>query len=189
MSEAPAKPNRLLRKMQIYAQAQWIFLGALLLTFGLFYVAVYRPQLQEQDALNRQIAFKRVELASDRSQTDRLPRVTGELAVLRRRLAGFKKLPSDPQYGQFIHDMNQAGGRASLSKFNVEPGVPRRSELYAEQPIVLSFEGSFFDVYEFIRQIEELDRLTRLRDVEIKAIDTGGTVSVRLSVNIYYSEG
>src|ERR1700690_2207182 len=90
--------NRLIHQTQNYTRVQLVFAAALVLTAGLFYVAVYRPQQQQLADLNRQIAFKRMELTSDRSQTDRLPRVTSELASLKRRLAGFKKLPTDPQY-------------------------------------------------------------------------------------------
>jgi Tfp pilus assembly protein PilO len=190
MNDQPQSENRLIRQTQAYTRVQGVFAAAFVLAAGLFYVAVYRPQQQQLADLNRQIAFKHLELTTDRSQTDRLPRVTSELASLKRRLAGFKKLPTDPQYGQFIHEVNQAREQASLPRLNEVPGPARRADLFSEQPIVLSFQGSFPSVFEFIRKLEDMERLTRLRDVTISTIDDKkGTVDVKLSVNIYYSEG
>jgi Tfp pilus assembly protein PilO len=190
MSAPAASSNRLILQIRTYARVQWMFAAALFVTIGLFYVAVYRPQAQQLELLNRQIAFKKLELVSDLSQTGRLPKVSSDLEALRKRLAGFKRLPQHAQYGQFIGDVNRASERANLAKFDVEPGAPRRYSLYAEQPIALSFEGSFTDVFNFLRQIENMNRLTRLRDVDIKAVDeVRGDVAVKLSVNIYYSEG
>jgi Tfp pilus assembly protein PilO len=188
---APAKSaNRLLRQTQNYTRVQGIFAAALAVAAGLFYAAIYRPQQEQLADLNRQIAFKRLELTADQSQTDRLPRVTSELAALKRRLAGFKKLPDDPQYGQFIREVNQAVQRTALQKFNEVPGKATRLDLFSEQPIVLTFQGSFPSVFAFIRQLEDMERLTRLRDVTITTIDPEkGTVDVKLSVNIYYAEG
>jgi Tfp pilus assembly protein PilO len=187
----PTPPeNRLLRQTQNYTRAQGIFGAALIAAAGLFYVAIYRPQQQQLADLNRQIAFKRMELNSDRSQTDRLPRVTSELAALKRRLAGFKKLPTDVQYGQFIGEVSQAADKASLQKFNEFPGKPTRLDLFSEQPIVLTFQGSFPSAFAFIRKLEDMERLTRLRELTISTIDgQKGSVDVKLSVNIYYSEG
>jgi Tfp pilus assembly protein PilO len=189
MSAQPTHANRLVRLFQTYAKIQWVLGGALLLAIGMFYLAVYRPQEQKLADLDRQIEFKRLELASDRSQTDRLPRVSNELAALKRRLAGFKRLPADPQFGQFLHDIYQISQSTALQKFNDEPGIPRRLELFSEQPITLSFEGNFPSVFQFIARLEDMQRLTRLRDVTIKSDDDHqGTVDVKLSVNIYFAE-
>jgi Tfp pilus assembly protein PilO len=187
---APTKPNRLMRQMLLLARLQWVCLAAMIFAAGSFYALVYRPQDQELQALNGQIELKKEELSSDKSRTDKLPAVTGELAALTRRLAGFKKLPRDPQYGDFVMDINLAKGRSALTNLDIEPKTPKRGDLYSEQPIVLTFNGSFVDVQTFISQIESLDRLTRLRDVEVKSMEGhDGTVSVTLSINIYYSGG
>lgn len=196
MSEEAVNPSeprrpapRLMRQMQIYSRVQYAFSAALLLALGVFALGVYRPARQQLDQLNWDAATKRLELAADRSQTDRLPREAIELAQLKQRLAGFKKLPADPQLGEFIHDVHQASERAALVKLVVEPQAGRRDELFSEQPIDLSFTGNFTAVWAFIGELEDMRRLTRLGDLSIHCIDgSQGTVQVKLSVNIYYGE-
>jgi Tfp pilus assembly protein PilO len=190
MSEAVVLLNRLARKVQNCAKVQYALAAALLLALGVSYFGIYRPQDQETRELNREIESKQLELISDRSQTDRLPRVAGELAELKTRLAGFKKLPPDPQYGNFIHDINRASSKSVLTDWSEVPGPVLRNELYSEQPIQLSFEGDFRSAFAFIRQVEDMERLTRVRDVTMASTDPrNGRVKVTVTVNIYYSEG
>jgi Tfp pilus assembly protein PilO len=188
MSQTTVSSNRLIRRIQTLARMQYAMAAAALMAIVLFYGAAYRPQQTRIADLDRQTSAKQLELASARMQTDRLPQVTLELQALRHRLAGFKKLPDDPQYGQFIREINQASERASLSKLVVQPGTARREELFSEQPIVLTFQGDFAQVWGFIRELEDMERLTRLRDLSISTINShDGTVDVKLSVNIYYA--
>jgi len=188
-ARSPAFANRLVRQIQVYAKVQYVLAAIIAVALGAFYIVVYRPQSADIAELNRQIAEKQQELASDRSQTNRLPAVAGELDRLNARLAGFKELPPDPQFGPFIHDISGASQQAKLRKFTDQPGEVTRDDLYSEMPVTLTFQGDFASVFTFIRHVEDMDRLTRVRDVQIKSIDsTLGTVDVTLTVNIYYSE-
>ena len=55
---------------------------------------------------------------------------------------------------------------------------------------MLSFEGDFTSVFSFIQEVEDMQRLTRIRDVTMTGLDSKqGTVNVTLAVNIYYSGG
>jgi Tfp pilus assembly protein PilO len=189
MNESELLINRLTQQIQSYAKLQYVLAGLVVVALGFFYMAIYRPQTQAVDDLTRQIAVKQQQLESDRAQTNRLPAVTSELQRLTARLAGFKKLPPDPQLGEFMHEVYQASQQAQLHKLTDQPGEAERYDLYSEMPIELSFQGDFSSVYAFIHQIEDMQRLTRVRDVSIKTIDpTTGTVDVTLTVNIYYSE-
>ena len=82
---------------------------------------------------------------------------------------------------------------AALRKVTVTPSViPTRSELFAEQPVSLKFEGDFLSVFSFLRQTEEMQRLTRVRELRLRSDDRAarpGQVEVELSMNIYFSEG
>ena len=192
MNQAPPVPtNRLIRQIGIYARVQWVFAGAMMATAMLFYFAVYRQQAQQLDGLNRQISAKRAELEADKNKTSKLPRVQSELDILQANLAGFKKLPMKIQYGEFIGEIDKAADRLHIDTVHDDiSNKPTLQKLYYERPVILSFETSFANAYAFLKEIENMDRLTRLRDVEIKTTDpVRGTVSVKLSVNIYYTAG
>jgi len=181
--------NRLARLMELYAKAQYAMAGALLFGVALYFAFIYRPQSQRLADLNEQIDQRRTELDSDRTRTDRLPRVAIELQNLKTRLANFKKLPPEPQLGQFVHEIDQVSQRAGLAEPTVVPGATQTDELFSEQPIALTFRGDFSKVFNFIHQVEDMDRLTRVGDVSLKTIgDQPGAVDVTMSVTIYYAE-
>jgi Tfp pilus assembly protein PilO len=190
MSQAQTAANRLQRQIESQARAQYILFGFAVLVALLFYFAFYRPSDLQVTELNRKITDKRLQLAENQHKTDKLPAVTVRLNELNKALAGFKNLPTSADVGEFMQEINDASQRSDLHKLTWVPGDPRRDGLYFEQPIVLTFEGEYPAVDSFIRTVEGMERLTWIRDVQIKAIDTKkGTVSVRLSINIYYSEG
>jgi Tfp pilus assembly protein PilO len=181
--------NRLYRQMNQCAKGQLAMSGALVLGLAFFFVGVYRPQSQRLDVLDHQIAQRHLELATDRTKTDRLPRVTNELAELKSRLANFKQLPPEPQLGQFIHNIDSLSRKSGLPEPTVVPGETVSDELYSEQPIQLSFRGDFMSIFNFIHQVEDMERLTRVRDVSLHTVDgQPGVVDATVSVTIYYAE-
>jgi hypothetical protein len=53
----------------------------------------------------------------------------------------------------------------------------------------MNFEGDFQNVFSFIRQLEEMQRLTRVRSLTVKCKDGKlGHVDVSMAMNIYFSE-
>lgn len=154
------------------------------------YTCVYRPQSRAMADLNGQIEQNRTELKSDRSKTDRLPRIASELSqALKARLANFKQLPPEPQLGQFVDAINKVSRTSGLSEPTVVPGEALIKKYFSEQPIQLSFRGDLLKVFDFISQVEDMERLTRVDDLTIKTVDGDpGVVDASLTVDIYYAE-
>ena len=67
--------------------------------------------------------------------------------------------------------------------------MPTRAEQVRELPIKLQFEGDFTSVYAFLRNVEEMPRMTRVRGMQIKSRDrdASGQVQVQLAMNIYFA--
>jgi Tfp pilus assembly protein PilO len=175
------------------SRVQWLLGIALAVMVVGFYAMVYRPNKQRLDDLTMETDTKRRDLTSNRTRIQILPDVLLAVNEMRNRLERFdKKLPKSPELHAFINSItevsNQAGTR---NKWTVEPGVPVRSELYAEWPISLKFEGDFVSVFSFLRRAEEMQRLTRVKGLKVHGIDAGksGQVTVELSMNIYFAEG
>ena len=174
------------------ARAQWVLGVTMVVMIVGFYAAAYRPNKEKLDGLEMQIAAKRRDLTSNRSRVQILPDVLLEVNRMRDRLERFdKKLPKAPELGPFINDITEVSHQTALRKWTVEPGVPARTDLYAEWPISLKFEGDFNGVFSFLRQAEQMQRLTRVKGLKLKSADSGksGQVQVELSMNIYFSEG
>jgi Tfp pilus assembly protein PilO len=159
-----------------------------------FYALAYRPNTEKLDGLDMQIAAKRRDLTSNRQRVQILPDVLIAVNEMRNRLERFdKKLPKSPELQGFINSITEVSSQAGLrNKWTVEPGVPVRSDLYAEWPISLKFEGDFKNVFNFLRRAEEMQRLTRVKSLKVRGLTgagASGQVQVELSMNIYFAEG
>jgi Tfp pilus assembly protein PilO len=160
----------------------------------LFYALAFRPNSEKLDGLDMQIAAKRRDLTSNRTRVQILPDVLIAVNEMRNRLERFdKKLPKSPELHAFINNITEVSNQSGLrNKWTVEPGVPVRSDLYAEWPISLKFEGDFKNVFNFLRRAEEMQRLTRVKGLKVRGMDGAGKpgqVQVELSMNIYFAEG
>src|SRR4051812_27588718 len=129
-------------KAEWCARAQWILGISLIVLISGFFAFAYRPSSQQLLGLRQQIDDKRRELSGNRTKVQILPDVLLAVNEMRNRLERFdKKLPKQPELGPFINDITEVSHQASLRRVTVEPGVPARTELYAEWPISLKFEG------------------------------------------------
>ena len=75
------------------------------------------------------------------------------------------------------------GGRVAL----ISDGDLWVHDLQGRPPIKLTFEGDFISIYSFLRNTEEMPRLTRVRDMKLSSRDKTGQVKFELTMNIYFS--
>ncbi|WP_428939942.1 type 4a pilus biogenesis protein PilO [Fontivita pretiosa] len=168
-----------------YARARWSLGAAIVLLLVVFYTLCYRPSTRRLAELIDQRTRQQRELDAGLSKTSILPVVKLEVERLRAELQKYKTLPRQQELAQFIKDVAQLGTQSSLKKFFLNPGVPVRGEQFSEQPMQLTFEGDFVNVYSFLRHTEELQRLTRVRGLSIRSRDRMGMVKVQLAMSIY----
>jgi Tfp pilus assembly protein PilO len=164
-----------------------IFIASL---FLLFFVVGYRPANQRLLLLRQEIAARSKRLETNQSQAMKLPILANEVLKLEAKLQrNNKKLPKTAELGEFIRDLTQASQQCNLRKLVHQPGTVRRVELYGEIPITMNFEGDFNNVFNFLRQMEEMQRLTRVKTLTVKSKDPKlGHVDVNMAMNIYFSE-
>jgi type IV pilus assembly protein PilO len=174
----------------VCARAQWVLATAAVLLVGGFYLFGYRPATQELQGLQQQISSKERTLEVSRVRAADLPSVAREVDYLQMRLQRFdKKLPKQQDLDQFIRDVDRYSQDSALRNLVVQPGAVRRHELFAELPITLRFQGDFTAVHAFLRQIEDMPRLTRVRSLQVRSRDgRTGLVDVELSTAIFYLE-
>lgn len=172
------------------ARAQWVLGTSLVLVCVAFYFVGYRPSTWRQAELRAQIDLKTRELESNRRETAIRSTLQLEVDDLRRRLARYdKQLPKQVEWGQFLNDITLLRDQAGLRDCHVVPTGPKPNDTFVEFPINVKFQGDFLNVYAFLRQMEQMQRLTRVRDLTVKSREAGsGVVDVSLSMNIYYTE-
>jgi Tfp pilus assembly protein PilO len=172
------------------ARFQWCLAGVMLLVVGAFIVLGYVPKTSRMRELQSRIRDQQRDLMAASLRTRILPEVAAEVERLKVKLERTRKsIPPQQELPQFIRDVTQLSQQATLKKFGYKPGVPSRGELVCELPIQFSFEGDFVNVFSFLRNTEEMPRLTRVRGMSVKTRDRdrNGQVKVELSMNIYFA--
>jgi Tfp pilus assembly protein PilO len=155
-----------------------------------FYLLVYRTGTARRADLRTQIELKQRELMDNQTKTAIRPYVQQQVDESRRKLARFdKQLPRNVEWGQFLNDITVLRDQAGLRDCHIVPTGSRPNDLFVEFPIQVKFQGDFLNVFSFLRQMEQMQRLTRVRDLTVKSKAPGsGVVDVSLSMNIYYTE-
>jgi Tfp pilus assembly protein PilO len=172
------------------ARGQWALGGLIVVVVLAFYALGFRPLSHRLSNLRWQITQRQRDVLAGRNETKVLPDIAGEVKRLQGRLErSNKSIPPQQELSQFIKDITQLSQQANLKKFSYKPGVATRGEQVCELPIPLVFEGDFLNVYAFLRNVEEMPRMTRVRGMQIKAKDRdkGEVVQVQLSMNIYFA--
>ena len=152
-----------------------------------FYLFGYRSQDRRQKELTALLAERERDLKASKTQTRILPEVATEVDRLRARLERSKKsIPKQQDLAPFIREVTQLGQQASLRKPLIEPKPAARGARVSELPISLTFDGDFVNVYSFLRNLEEMPRLTRIRQMKITSKDKTGQVRGQVLLNIYF---
>jgi Tfp pilus assembly protein PilO len=172
-------------------RAQIGLVTAIAASVGLFIALSYLPKTRKLREIRTAIALKQSELANNREIAKDLPRVALEVDSLRKRLQRAKRIPNEQELAQFIRDVTQISQNGQIEKFDYKPSPPRHSEMYSETPILLSMEGDFRGIFAFLRQAEEMQRLTRVRSMSIKGRDgkdgVDGRVVAQVAMSIYFA--
>ncbi len=171
-------------------RAQWILGASTALLLAGFYLFGYRPSTARMSDLRMQIETKARELASNQVRTKIRPEVEQMVSDSKRKLARFdKQLPKNLEWGPFLNDITLLRDQAQLRDCHILPTGAKPNDLFVEYPISVKFQGDFLSVFSFLRQMEQMQRLTRVRDLTVRAKEPGsGVVDVSLSMNIYYTE-
>lgn len=184
MASLKEQPDRCRRVQGVLA------VGLVISLLG-FYLFGWRPMTSRQRDLSVEIDSKQAKLQTSQRDASRLPQVTLEVERLKLRLERIdKRLPRHQELTQFIKDLTHLSQQTSLRRLTTEPSSPKRYNLFGEHPIALTFQGQFPDVFSFLRQTEEMERLTRVHSLQIRSLDAEqGMVDVKVLLSIYFSEG
>ena len=185
------KASSLKQQNHLYSRVQWALLTFFVAGIVLFYFLGYRPVVNRLDTLKLQIHSKQRELSENQNRARNLPILAFEVQQLESQVQLYdRQFPRQPELGQFIKDITQVSQQLALADWKYNPNLPKKTDTYFEMPIGMQFRGDFLNAASFIRQVESLPRLTRVRKFHLKTRDwKSGAVEVDMAMNIYFSEG
>jgi Tfp pilus assembly protein PilO len=172
-------------------RAQCVLTIGLVIFIALFYLAGIRPTSARLRAIAARESTQRSDLQLAELRAETLPAAELETERLQRGVEEFdSKLPHHQGLPQLIGDVTQMSHRAMLSKLAWRPeAVLKRNDHFTELPVEFTFQGDFLGVVNFLSQVESMQRVTRLRKLDVQSKDSmDGQVDVQLTMNIYYAE-
>ena len=171
-------------------RAQWTMTSIMVALMVLYFFFGYWPTNRRLNAMAEEMASKSKQLATNQSRASNLSNLAWEVDRLRLKLdRNNKKLPRTAEIGELLKEMTTAAQQLGIQKLNNQPGMVKRQELFGEIPITMSFEGAFTDVFRFIRELEGMSRLTRVKTLSVRSKNSKtGMVDVNMAMNIYFSE-
>ena len=149
---------------------------------------VFMPRHKQVEAVDEEIATKQGRLA----QLDRLGQTSAslsqELNELAKALAFFEsKLPNDQQIHTVLREVTQIGEKYRLQTRSVQTQKQESTADYVAQPIELKLAGKFEGIYQFLYDLHQLPRITRIKRLEIEKDKSGeGLVQATLVILIYF---
>lgn len=178
--------GKLKRQLRWIGHAQFVVAMVAVLCCAAAAYLAYRPQQAMLRDLTQKKTQVDAQLRAGLSHTSILPAVAADVERLRTELDRSKTLPHQKELPQFIGDIAQLAGQCQLSKFDLKPGTPAHDELFNLIPMTMNFEGDFMNVFSFVRKTEQLQQMTRVRNLEIEHKDKSGQVKVQLTLLIYF---
>jgi Tfp pilus assembly protein PilO len=169
-------------------RAQRVLIATMLLAVATFYFCGYRPATAQLRVLRAQMATRASELKGNQSKSSIKTEIAAYNERLKLELDRIRKPSKQHELPQLIKDLTFFAQEANLKKFNFKSGMPGRTDLFLEQPLALTFDGDFVNVFNFLRSAEAMQRLTRMRSMTLKVKDDrSGNVQAVVSMNMYFS--
>jgi Tfp pilus assembly protein PilO len=172
-------------------RAQFGLLGVLSIGVTSVYMTAIRPALADLTEVKGLLQCHKCQLEQNQDQVRNLPWVDQEIHRLRRRVERFdKKLPKQQELAVFIDDVTRFSQAASLKKMTWKPDAkPHKTDLYSDLPIHFTFDGDFqTGLVKFLKQTEDMPRLTRVQKLDVRATDGTGGVKADVTVRIFFTE-
>lgn len=170
---------------------QLIFFTVLVAVPVSSYFLVFRPQNAEISRAKAEIEHKRAMLQKLREATAKAPdleRANAEIAESIRAIEA--RLPSDKEVDDILRQVASLADKNGLQVPVFKKGdKPLPAGLALEQPLEVEFTGDFDGFYNFLLDLEQLPRITRLPDLGIERNDkVDGDMRASMTLSIYYQD-
>ena len=154
-------------------------------------VFVYIPQGMQLDELEANMVREREHLAEESNRAAVIPDLSREIDTLRDRYRGLdRRLPKQRKLSAFLREISRHLDDPKLSNLSIEPGAPKREELFHANPIVVKFNASYPALAAFLDRIEQMERLTCVEKLVLDSTKSpnGESLEIELHLNIYFTE-
>jgi type IV pilus assembly protein PilO len=151
---------------------------------------VFRPR-------NTAIAAAKVEIGHKRGMLAKLQEATAQAADLEQANKDIgesinaieARLPTNKEIADILRQVSNLALESGLAAPIMEAKKPVKAAMYMEQPLDMTIEGDFRGFYNFLLELEKLQRITKIPDFMIKRSDrTDGYMEAKFTLSIYFQQ-
>lgn len=171
---------------------QYLGIGLLVVVLvGVF--AVYLPNRKSLEAIREQIATIEREASQNAERVRTLPTLIAEVKNLRNQVDRYKPLLGRSDVEHAMDEIGKVKDSTLVGDYGIKTLGKKERAICIEEPLQITFTANFVDAMSLIQRIEAMDRLTRMRELTIRSLDSSiqrnkGTVSVSMKVSLFYSD-
>jgi Tfp pilus assembly protein PilO len=169
----------------------FIMLGILAVIVLTYVLVIHRAQSARIDKLETKTAQATRQL---RQYTDRAACIPGTLREISRMRQRYnadwdRRLPQRKELDGFLRQISAGLDGEDFPGHVIRPGNPEQCRLYNKLPITMSLEGDFLSLAAFLREVDEMTRLTRVERLKIEpSRERDEELDIEIGMNIYFTE-
>ncbi len=155
---------------------------------GGFTLFRFLPLHKKSKAVKQTKSAQTLIIAKGISDSEQLPVFTQQLLGLKTRLSNFEaNIPEERALGGFVHKIAELMNQHNLKEQEIAPHTEIETDGLNCIPVSIQCRGGLTQIFQFYRQLQELDRLIRVQRVKLtNDSDFIGEVGMKTDVVIYY---
>lgn len=167
---------------------QIIILVIAAVVFGGFVLFRFIPLSREISTVKSARAGQNLTIARAVSDSEQLKVFTNQLHMLQDKLDNYElNIPKQKDLGLFLKKISELMDNHNLKDQAIQPLEEKRINELICIPVSMECKGSLNDIFEFYKNLQELDREIRIKQVKLKnGSDFSGEVKMETEIVIYY---
>ena len=178
--------------MEALAKGRLAVLGIMTVIVVVAMVFAFLPQQEKLGELQIQVQARQASLENANREAAVVPALCEEAELLRGRYQDFdRSLPHQQDLGEFLGQISHKVRQEGLHGHLIEPGNPISGDLFHTLPINMRFNGDYVSTGTFLRELHDMERLTRVQRLKISRDEDASAdapLDIELQINIYFTE-
>ena len=113
--------------------------------------------------------------------------LTSQLQKIEEAIKAFEsKLPPSSEIHTVLEDVTLIAQRHGLTPKSIRTQKNKNNRGYIEQPLEMELHGNFNSYYAFLLELEKLDRITKIRELELQKSDREGQTEATFVMSIFF---
>lgn len=145
---------------------------------------------------NQHLAQERAKMETMSAKLEELERATAaakdlnaQLQKIEEAIKAFEsKLPPSSQIHTVLEDVTLIAQRHGLTPKSIRTHNNKNNRGYIEQPLAMELTGNFNSYYAFLLEVEKLDRITKIRELELKKAKKEGQTEATFVMSIFFQD-